>query len=622
MIFDGCAVVFGLASVLTAASPHWASAQQAAPARRIVRSQDDLPRHVYRLPGTAEDLLATDDQTFNAFAARVAADADAVLNGYDIADHATRRRLLTTRASYEMLTGRDKQALMTILAIRALEDKPDAKLTSGLREEAILRARIATGEREGPAFDEQFATRYRQSLAALPFAVVGTRLREIKNKIDFQTPAVISGYIANQVEPIVAREHAVTDTAADELLWARTYRRVMAPTREASAAVLESVIAAGAVTKTDIWASRDVALSAQDTAQPVAVAVWDSGIDTSLFPGLLFAAIEASPGNPHGLSFDIDSRPSSGVLRPMTAAQRAEYGGMIADAQGFSDNEAGIDSPAAATYRAKFASMTATESAAYLERLPAFGDYGHGTHVAGIVARGNPFIRLAIIRDTYDARAVPAPPTEASVARRAELYDRVSDWLKTNRIRVVNMSWGETPGDYESALEKNGLGGSAINRRAVAHRLFTTARDAFRRLLAANPDTLFVSTAGNANTDTAFDQGYPSGLVAPNLMIVSAVDQAGDETSFTSNGPTVTVSANGYQVESYFPGGTRLRRSGTSSAAPNVANLAAKLIALRPSLTSAEVIDLINRGATTSADGRRRNIDPRASIALLRASAE
>jgi hypothetical protein len=53
-------------------------------------------------------------------------------------------------------------------------------------------------------------------------------------------------------------------------------------------------------------------------------------------------------------------------------------------------------------------------------------------------------------------------------------------------------------------------------------------------------------------------------------------------------------------------------------AAPNVVNLAAKLIALDPALTPPQVVNLVNRGATESSDGRRNNIDPRASVALLR----
>ena len=64
-------------------------------------------------------------------------------------------------------------------------------------------------------------------------------------------------------------------------------------------------------------------------------------------------------------------------------------------------------------------------------------------------------------------------------------------------------------------------------------------------------------------------------------------------------------------------GGARLKFSGTSMASPNVVNLAAKLFALDPSLTPAQVIELIKQGATASADGRRHLIDEKRSVELL-----
>jgi subtilisin family serine protease len=99
------------------------------------------------------------------------------------------------------------------------------------------------------------------------------------------------------------------------------------------------------------------------------------------------------------------------------------------------------------------------------------------------------------------------------------------------------------------------------------------------------------------------------------------VNQAGDETSFTSYGSAVVVDADGYEVESTVPGGGKVRWSGTWIASPNLANLAAKLLALNPSRTPEQVIDLIKRGATTSEDGRRHVIDEKRSVALLKEQA-
>ena len=102
-------------------------------------------------------------------------------------------------------------------------------------------------------------------------------------------------------------------------------------------------------------------------------------------------------------------------------------------------------------------------------------------------------------------------------------------------------------------------------------------------------------------------------------MVVAAVDQAGDPTSFTSGGDNVVIYANGFEVESYVPGGGRMAASGTSMASPNALNLAAKLFALNPDLTPAEVIDLMTEGATPrDGDATMLLIHPQRSVELLR----
>jgi len=137
--------------------------------------------------------------------------------------------------------------------------------------------------------------------------------------------------------------------------------------------------------------------------------------------------------------------------------------------------------------------------------------------------------------------------------------------------------------------------------------------------LQSAPDILFVAAAGNSHSDNGFNEDIPSSFELPNLITVGAVDQAGDATAFTSYGKTVRVYANGYQIESFIPGGTRLRLSGTSMAAPAAVNLAAKLLALSPNLNPREVVSLIVDGATPSGDGKRLIINPQRSLKLLAA---
>jgi subtilisin family serine protease len=95
------------------------------------------------------------------------------------------------------------------------------------------------------------------------------------------------------------------------------------------------------------------------------------------------------------------------------------------------------------------------------------------------------------------------------------------------------------------------------------------------------------------------------------------VDRAGDEVGFTSYGPTVKAHANGYQVESFLPGGERVALSGTSMASPQVANLAGKILAVNPKLKPAEVIKIIVDTGERTADGRRNLIHPKKALAAV-----
>src|SRR5206468_2960800 len=122
--------------------------------KKIVHTADDLPRYSYPVPGSATALLTSDDATFDAFADKVGADIDRTVAGYQIDDHATLRGLLEVRLQLQMLTGRDAAALRTIDEIRSLEDKPDAKLLTGLQTRAMLRAHADTKAWSGPSYEQ------------------------------------------------------------------------------------------------------------------------------------------------------------------------------------------------------------------------------------------------------------------------------------------------------------------------------------------------------------------------------------------------------------------------------------------------------------------------------------
>ena len=101
--------------------------------KKVVKTEADLPRFNYALSGTATELLQSDDAAFGVFSAKVQADVDSVLQNYDIEDHAAMRQLLGVRLDLQLLAGNNQGATDTIARLRDLEDKPDARLMTGLQ---------------------------------------------------------------------------------------------------------------------------------------------------------------------------------------------------------------------------------------------------------------------------------------------------------------------------------------------------------------------------------------------------------------------------------------------------------------------------------------------------------
>jgi subtilisin family serine protease len=191
--------------------------------------------------------------------------------------------------------------------------------------------------------------------------------------------------------------------------------------------------------------------------------------------------------------------------------------------------------------------------------------------------------------------------------------------MKAAGCAVVNMSWGGSRQDIEEALEKKGVGSTSAERAELSRKLFKIQRDSLEQAMKSAPEILFVAAAGNSDNDNTFAEFIPSGLNLPNMITIGAVDQSGKPTGFTTFGKNVKLYANGFEVKSYIPGGQQMKFSGTSMAAPNVTNLAAKLLALNPKLTTAEVIDLITKGADPM-EGYpgRLVINPKNSIAMVK----
>jgi len=591
---------------------------QSAPKKKVT-SQADLPRFSYPVTGSASDLVQADDATFNAFASKVRADLDSVLREYDIADKSTMRTLLSTQLDLQELAGEFQPALQTVDALRAVEEKPAAKLLSGLFYRARVHAAIETNSTHGSAFEQAFAAHYREAVNALPWDVVQDSIKSYYAGSRIYTKAVAIGDVKTDVDPAVQKSGALDNAEAWHLISVRADLQLAIPLLPSCAEVLKQYIALHNVVKPDIWAAREVTLTKDQKLTPVLVAIWDSGIDVSLYPDQLFTDPRPTPSGAHGLAFDDQGGASTSWLHPLTPEQQKAYPDFRDEIKGFSDLQNGVDSPEAQTLQKKFGTLSPEELHQLFELNEVLGHYIHGTHCAGIAARGNPAARLVVARFNDQLPELPFPPTPEWAHRLGAAFQQMSDYFRTRNIRVVNMSWLDDPQEFETWLSKTGGGADPAERKKRAAELYAIWRASIETAIKGAPKTLFIAAGGNSDSNATFGEDVPASLHLPNLIAVGAVNQAGDETSFTSYGDTVVVDANGYNVESFVPGGVKLKLSGTSMASPNVVNLAAKLFALDPSLTPQQAIDLIKRGATTSDDGRRHLIDERRSVTLLQA---
>lgn len=611
------ALAFAVAASLalgaaTAATPLWAQTKP-----RIEKAAD-LPRFSYPVSGKLEDMVRS-AEAFAPLAAAVRRDTESVLNTYDIPDKATRRDLLSLLAVLDYLEGQYDRALARAEEVKALQDKPADKLLSGLR----LRAMVAAAKTAPPqgataeAFRKAVGAAITRELAPLPYAVIENDIKGSKASAELIGEALILGRVREVLQPIADKGGSLSSEFAPGIVNARFALTAILPLKQTLVDTYGTYLAANKVEKPDIWAARDVTLDAAQKLTPVVLAVWDSGVDTALFKDQLR---KGPGGRPAVIAYDKYSQPAKGELMPIPTALQAKLPQMTARTKGFSDLQSNIDSPEASEVKQFLSTLPPAQYKPAIEEINLAGNYEHGTHVAGITLAGNPAARLVVARIEFSHTLKPDPCPSIALARReAKANQAYVDFLKRQRVRVANLSWGGDVKDIENQLEQCGVGKTTDERKAVARKIFDIGKNGLTRAFASAPDILFVAAAGNSNSDASFVESIPAGIVLPNLLTVGAVDRAGDEAPFTSYGPTVKVHANGYQVESFLPGGARVALSGTSMASPQVANLAGKLLAVAPTLKPEQVIRLIVDTAERTPDGRRNLMNPKSALAAAKA---
>jgi subtilisin family serine protease len=427
--------------------------------------------------------------------------------------------------------------------------------------------------------------------------------------------------LETQLQPFIDNgKGKVPENIGASIMLTRYSMDMRLPLKDESLEVVENWLTANKeeekeIVKVDFWKDRNIDLTKEEAKNEVVVAVWDTGVDPLPYKNSMWVNKKEIAGNNkdddkngfvddvNGIAFDIDNKPTTG---PLIEERKLTY--EVKDLQrwmkGAMDLQNGIQSSEGVEFQQKVVALKPEEGVPFQEDLSWYSTYAHGTHVAGIALNGNSAVKILFSRMTYDTKVKPRLYTDETQANMAAMFTKAVAYFRQNNVRVVNMSWRYNSAAYEGVLAMYGVGKDEQERKAIATKWFEAERKALRDAFASAPEILFICGSGNENNDANFADYIPAGIDLPNVITVGAVNEEGKRTSFTTEGKSVDFYANGYEIESYVPGGNLMKFSGTSMASPQVANLAAKMLAINPKLSPTEIINIIKTTSTPDPEGK------------------
>lgn len=380
---------------------------------------------------------------------------------------------------------------------------------------------------------------------------------------------------------------------------------------------LAATAVAGDAATSPFWDARDAAVAAVPGKPVVRIGVWDSGVDLALFPGQLARDADGRPLVRGYDAFKQRQDTPMAVLPDAVLARRDELNGIL---RALDDRDSGVDSPQARQVVALMKAQSPAEADAFDDVTGRWSGYVHGTAIADIALRGLPAAELVVARQQWWHGRPPVPCWTRELADReaASIGDLLS-FLVDNGARVVNMSWGRAERAYLGNLKACAPQMPEGERRELARYTVERIREVLQQGMRAAPHVLFVGAAGNAGASLQ-DENPATRFSLPNFIMVGAVDRNGEATEWTNTGVEVTLFANGDRVPARLPGGSASFPSGTSMAAPLVANAAAKMLTVAPGLDGARMRQLLESTATANATGQRL-LHPRDAVDAARAAA-
>ncbi len=282
-------------------------------------------------------------------------------------------------------------------------------------------------------------------------------------------------------------------------------------------------------------------------------------------------------------------------------------------------------------YKAKIADET------FLKELQVFGNFAHGTHVAGIT--GGHSTKVEVENHPYAVKIIPTEvklPFSVKFAQSPEfrsmmnmgpgggskipvslrealfpaalqllakfqtkIFGTVGTYVNARGSDIANGSFGigyEQAGKIVEMLynlvfkeeERNPAKLQEFNAFYM-QRILTGARV----MVDTAPNTFFVFAAGNDGSDNDAKPVSPANVGTDNSISVAATLFNRELASFSNYGTKVDVAAPGVGIKSLYPGNDFGLMSGTSQASPYVAGVAASIKNANPALKPSEIKQIL-----------------------------
>jgi len=261
-------------------------------------------------------------------------------------------------------------------------------------------------------------------------------------------------------------------------------------------------------------------------------------------------------------------------------------------------------------------------NSALIAELGTFGNFVHGTHVAGITAKNADKAQVMVLKIIPTKSPLPGHKKEfvdfyngfakksltstsdslikmalkALASQQSKSLAPIGAYVGNEKARIANCSFGTSTAAVKSMimpqLLKLVLRRDPTPEELDTYSIFfvTQVIEASKALVTPAPNTLFVIAAGNDGSNNDQLPTSPANIKLQNTISVAATLDYLKIASFSNYGTQmVDVAAPGVGIRSSIPGNQYLTVSGTSQASPYVANVAGLLVDTNPNLSNSDL---------------------------------